>query len=371
MVLLLRLTFKVVVFGLNTFWFLVAVVSRSLPLAFVFDIDGVLIRGSTAIPVARRALEILDGKNPFDAKIPYLLLTNGGGASESKRAERLSLVLGVDIDARQVIQAHTILQESVDKYRDNAVLVLGGRLNEMREVAEQYGFQQVYTTLDVLAWNPSVWPFRSLSEAEREAARPVDFSQTPISAVLVFHDPRDWALDVQVLCDIVQSGGIIGGPHLPRSNQTANPVDIIFCNPDLIWRTDFPRPRLGQGAFREAFLAVYKGLTGQYYPHTQLGKPSTATYDYASRVLSERWRALYGETASKPTISLPCTICTHEPREDIAGANGAKWPSILVDTGVYDPVEGPPTHAPTHHAGDVEVAVKWAIARESAKRSEA
>lgn len=32
----------------------------------------------------------------------------------------------------------------------------------------------------------------------------------------------------------------------------------MFCNPDLIWRSDFDRPRLGQGAFKEAFQAVYK-----------------------------------------------------------------------------------------------------------------
>ncbi len=53
---------------------------------------------------------------------------------------------------------------------------------------------------------------------------------------------------------------------------------------------------------------------------------------------------------------------------DIAGANAAGWSSVLVRTGVYDPVDGPPTHNATHEAENVETAVQWAIDRE-AKRS--
>ena len=49
---------------------------------------------------------------------------------------------------------------------------------------------------------------------------------------------------------------------------------------------------------------------------------------------------------------------------DIAGANGAGWPSILVKTGVYEEARGPPTHTPTYIAEDVEEAVRWAIERE-------
>ena len=55
--------------------------------------------------------------------------------------------------------------------------------------------------------------------------------------------------------------------------------------------------------------------------------------------------------------------CSHETNStpDIAGANGAKWNSVLVHTGVYDPTRGPPKHLPTHQAVDVEEAVRWAI----------
>lgn len=53
------------------------------------------------------------------------------------------------------------------------------------------------------------------------------------------------------------------------------------------------------------------------------------------------------------------------PESDIAGANGAGWESVLVHTGVYNPHFGiPPTHTPTHQAGNVAEAVEWALHRE-------
>ena len=106
----------------------------------------------------------------------------------------------------------------------------------------------------------------------------VDFSNTPISAIFVYHDPRNWGLDstnssiyrffklsdppfsshlVQVACDVIQSAGIIGGPYKPVEDGQ-NPVELVFCNPDLLWKSDFDRPRLGQGAFKFAFQAIYK-----------------------------------------------------------------------------------------------------------------
>ena len=54
---------------------------------------------------------------------------------------------------------------------------------------------------------------------------------------------------------------------------------------------------------------------------------------------------------------------------DIAGANAKGWSSVLVETGVYDPARGPPTHRPTHTASDVEEAVLWAIDNEVSKRT--
>ncbi|EDR08897.1 uncharacterized protein LACBIDRAFT_159819, partial [Laccaria bicolor S238N-H82] len=332
------------------------------PLAFAFDIDGVLLRGEDVLPAAKRALRTLEGDNPFKKKIPYILLTNGGGVSEEERCKKLSSQLGVTINQRQYIQAHTIIKKSAHKYANKPVLVLGGKLDKVRKVAESYGFKKAYTTLDVLAWNPAVWPFYDISQGERETTKAVDFSQTPISAIFVFHDPRNWALDVQVICDVILSGGIIGGPPVRFDERTdkQQSVQLIFCNPDLVWRSDFDRPRLGQGAFKEAFHAVFYALTGSTYPHVQYGKPTGPTYAFAQDVLTHELESLYGIRSPLPNMF----NFSDNPESDIAGANAANWSSILVRTGVYSADQGPPIHTPHHHAGDVGEAVWWAIERE-------
>ncbi|PCH43585.1 HAD hydrolase [Wolfiporia cocos MD-104 SS10] len=334
------------------------------PLAFAFDIDGVLVQGSRPISAAKRALAILEGDNPTGSKIPYVLLTNGGGASEEARCRKLTAQLGFNIHPHQFVQSHTILKSVVHKYADLPVLVLGGRNDEVRRVAKGYGFKKVYTTLDVLAWNPSVWPFHDLTPQEKQSTEPVDFSQTPITAIFVYHDPCNWALDVQVICDVLQSGGIIGAPYGTATPDGRPRPELIFCNPDLIWRSDFDRPRLGQGGFRVAFQAVYKALTGSEYPYVQYGKPTEATYQFTKKVLQARFRELYGQITEKPPNVY---MVGDNPESDIAGANAANWASILVHTGVYDPKQGPPTHVPTHEAKNVEEAVKWAIHRELSK----
>ncbi|KAH6914224.1 HAD-like domain-containing protein [Coprinopsis sp. MPI-PUGE-AT-0042] len=334
-------------------------VSRAPPLAFVFDIDGVLIRGPNVLPSAQEALKTLQGNNRFGMKIPYILLTNGGGVSEAERSERLTRKLGVPIKESQYIQAHTILKNHAREYADKPVLVLGGKLDKVRKVAESYGFQKVYTSLDILAWNPAVWPFHQLTEAERAATKIADFSKVPISAAFVFHDPRNWALDVQILCDIVQSGGIVGGPPVPADSRT-NPVNLIFCNPDLLWKSDFEQPRIGQGGFKEAFQAVHTALTGEPYTHVQYGKPSKATYDFAREVIANHFHEEYGLREAPSQLYM----IGDNPESDIAGANAAKWDSVLVKTGVYDPKRGAPTHEPTYIAEDVNEAVNWAIERE-------
>lgn len=323
-------------------------------LAFVFDIDGVLVRGKRALPAAKRALAILDGNNRFGIKIPYILLTNGGGVSEATRCNELSEQLGIQIKSEQYIQAHTVVRSVVHRYKDTPVLVLGGRGDTLRKVAEGYGFRQVYNTLDVLAWNPSVWPFHDLTIEERISTKTADFSKIPIGAIFVFHDPRNWALDIQVMCDVLRSGGVIGAP--PYVSECARkPVDLVFCNPDLVWKSEFDLPRFGQGGFKEAFQAVFKALTGTIYPYTQMGKPTELTYRFSEAVL----RRHAGDDSS-----LKIHMIGDNPESDIAGANAAGWKSILVHTGVYNPRQGPPKHKPTHEAEDVEEAVLWALERE-------
>ena len=92
-----------------------------------------------------------------------------------------------------------------------------------------------------------------------------DFAKTPIHAIAVFHDPRNWGLDIQVCLDIVTRGsktrpGFVSNAISPIRTDlmSEEPVELIFCNPDLIWRGAYAKPRLGQGGFRDAFQGVHQ-----------------------------------------------------------------------------------------------------------------
>lgn len=77
-------------------------------------------------------------------------------------------------------------------------------------------------------------------------------------------------------------------------------MQLIFCNPDLLWGSSFPVPRIGQGGFRVAFQAVYKALTGEEYPYTQFGKPTQATYRFAEELLKGQLNELNEKEGIEP-----------------------------------------------------------------------
>jgi len=303
-------------------------------------------------------------------------MTNGGGVTEEARCEKLSAKLGIEITPDQIMQAHTVLRPLAKKYADYSILVLGGKGNNGREVAQSYGFKNVHIPLDILAWNPTIWPFHQLTEEEKLFVRPTDFSKTPIHAIFVLHDPRNWSLDIQIMTDVLRSpNGVVGSEYVPFSRKhshSQSAIQLAFCNPDLIWRNEYKIPRFGQGAFKEAFQAVFRAATGRNHPYTQFGKPYEVTYKFGEKMLHD---LMYKPVSEGDVIEnekdIPPSriyMIGDNPASDIAGANAASWSSILVRTGVYDPAHAPPAHQPTYEAEDVEEAVKWAFERETGVR---
>jgi ribonucleotide monophosphatase NagD (HAD superfamily) len=73
-----------------------------------------------------------------------------------------------------------------------------------------------------------------------------------LEAVVIF---RNWERAVQICLDIVHYGSQTRSAFrsgLSRQNVEAeNPVELVFCNPDVIWRGGYHQPRLKQGEFRE------------------------------------------------------------------------------------------------------------------------
>ncbi|KAG8845945.1 hypothetical protein FRB91_001308 [Serendipita sp. 411] len=213
------------------------------------------------------------------------------------------------------MQSHTVVGSRVlpylDQYQTKPILVLGGIGDTCRRIAQDYGFRDVLIPADVFCWNKDIWPLHTPTQEEQQIARrDFDFSEKPIAAAFVFHDPRNWAPDVQILLDIVRYGSqtlpaFVGKRGDRRQNHSTDGdkrVELVFCNPDLVWRGAYPEPRLGQGGFRYAFQSIHTALEGRPYNATILGKPSTETYRHAENMIMNLSSRAYGTNIPKSSI---------------------------------------------------------------------
>ncbi|KAN0064364.1 hypothetical protein ACQY0O_002560 [Thecaphora frezii] len=260
------------------------------PVAFAFDIDGVLKAGPIVLPEAKRALQILDGCNPRNQKIPYVFITNGGGKDEAARAADLSRELEIDLKPSQIIQAHTVMKSLVPLYADKPILMVGGPEKPpgaARKVMQAYGFNNVFTIHDLHAYAPAAWPFTKVSPEQIPHLRVENFSKIQFAAVLVFHDSREWGRDIQLIIDVLRSNNGVFGTEHSHDNPPKEQMPIYFSHGDLLWGNDHSVVRFGQGAFRLALENVWKHTTGRELEATVFGKPHRLTYDYANELLRD------------------------------------------------------------------------------------
>lgn len=353
---------------------------HSHPVAFAFDIDGVLVKGKFPLFGAKETLELLQR-----LKIPFIFLTNGGGLTEEEHVAKLSMRLSnLPIRPGQFVQSHSPFHELVPEYRDQTVLCLGGHSHNIRQLAKAYGFNRVVTSSDVLKECEHVHPFPEMTayhHAKHGIKSHAGVEATQIAAILIWSSPRDWCLDIQLVCDLLLSErGIIGtrsarngNPAFPNFGyQQDNQPKLFFSNPDFEWATEHNQPRFAQGAFREALKGVWEHATRKLaaLEYHVVGKPTQTTYQYAEKVL----RGYEDPSLDISTHGLPREVRTvymigDNPESDIAGASsfdsphGIHWKSVLVETGVYE-AGTIPTYEPTNIAQNVEEAVKWALQEE-------
>ncbi|KAJ2506285.1 hypothetical protein IWW47_001655 [Coemansia sp. RSA 2052] len=335
--------------------------------AVALDIDGVLVRGKRALDEGRRALLLLSGHNRLRRRIPFVLLTNGGGVSEADKAADISRLLGVEIQAEQVVLAHSPMRALASEYAQKHVLVVGGKQSRCAHIARACGFSNVSTPNDVVAWRPAAWPFMRPPAADMlsdpEGARR-DYASDPFHAVMVLHDSFDFGRDLQIATDVLRSkGATLGSEFVNR--QT---VPLYMSNADLIFSNDYPRPRFGQGAYHVCLRAMWDALTaGAPLEYTLFGKPNKVQYQYAEHLFDQiALAAVPDADLAQVRASRRIFAIGDNPAADIAGANGAGWTSVLVRTGIFDGSSGAndATH-PAHLVADhVEDAVNWIIESE-------
>ncbi|PGH30358.1 TIGR01456 family HAD hydrolase [[Emmonsia] crescens] len=296
-------------------------------MAFAFDIDGVLLHGDKIIPESRRVMELLNGDNELGIKIPYILLTNGGGKTEVDRTAQISSILGSPISTAQFIQSHTPMQALAEYYE--TVLVVGGEGFTTRAAAEAYGFKNVVVPKDIVAWDPTISPWRNFTEEDRKQARPQDFDNITFDAILVFADSRDYATDLQIIMDLLLSEN--GRLRTKAKDPLAKQMPIYFSQGDIIFPTDHKLPRMTQGLFRIALETMYKSLTGGDLERVVYGKPELATYKYADEVIRSWMKEIHNEYILPENIYM----IGDNPASDIVGGNMYGWNTCLVRTGVF------------------------------------
>jgi HAD superfamily hydrolase (TIGR01456 family) len=302
-------------------------VEKAKNMAFAFDIDGVLVHGDRLIPEGKRALEILNGDNELGIKIPHIFLTNGSGKPEKARCEQLSKILSNPVSTDQFIQSHTPMSALAEYY--NTVLVVGGEGYKCREVAEQYGFKDIVVPNDIVAWDPTIAPYRVFTEEERASSRPRDFTKINIEAIMVYSDSRDYATDMQIIMDLLRSeNGRLG---TMAKDPVSQRIPIYFSQGDMLCPTEYWTPRMSQGTFRIGFEAMYRAITGVDLERVVYGKPELATYKYADEVLTSWMEQLHGEEKLPENVYM----VGDNPASDIVGGNLYGWNTCLVRTGVF------------------------------------
>ncbi|KAL2183189.1 HAD-superfamily hydrolase [Thermothelomyces heterothallicus CBS 203.75] len=401
------------------------------PFAFAFDIDGVLLHVAKPIPGAAEVLRFLN-----DYNIPFILLTNGGGKHERDRVRDLSEKLGVQLSTDNFVQSHTPFQELLegpDSLRDKTVLVTGSDYEKCRAIFKEYGFQNVVTPADIFAADPTIFPFQSASSyphPSQPLPKPlynkptIDRASLPshlkIDAIFVLNDPRDWALDTQIITDLLLSHAGYLGTYSPLNGkgngdngggwQQDGQPRLYFSNADLLWSAAYHLPRLGQGAFQAALAGLWRRITGgaAELRRTSIGKPFAETYRFAERVLAAHRRGVlramghhvlhyhHHQHRQDPPADLApdgggsgsgsgggdeggevalrrVYMIGDNPESDIAGANGyaspegTEWVPVLVRTGVWSEGRGGKLEGrfePRTVADDVTAAVRWALRRE-------
>lgn len=297
----------------------------------MFDIDGVLLRGKKPLDNAATSLMKLN-----DARVPWVLLTNGGGETEASKAAALTKILGVSVHERQIILSHTPMKPLCSSLGASKVLVLGCR--DVRSVARSYGLTNALTAADVHADDPFIYPFLPAPMP------PVRFSEQlraqPWAAVLVMHDPNSWGLEIQVAIDVLRGGG-------SGSQQV---VPLYCSNGDLTFAGAHPVARLAAGTFTVALRAAWAATISSKNPleATFFGKPETTQFDFAAAHLTN-WAGVDNFER--------IVMVGDNPKADVRGANraGAPWTSVLVRSGLWrgsDNDEEDPAHHVVDGVGD-------------------
>ncbi|CAN0909335.1 Uncharacterized protein YKR070W [Linum grandiflorum] len=353
-----------------------------------FDIDGVILGGRVPIGGSPQALRRLYGDSGC-LKVPFVFLTNGGGVPENRRASELSELLGVKILPCQILQGHSPFRNLLKSYEHQLIIATGK--GEPDAVMSEYGFKNVLSLDDYASLFENIdpvsqykrWTSKEVvdrSGSSRSTGPRCDIHSESVKAVFVVSDPVDWGRDIQVICDILRSGGVIG-------QKSGSQPPLYFAADDLEYQANyeilnflaeskaaFPSKRLGMGAFRIALESVFNRIHHSPLEYVSFGKPNPFVFKNAEVVLNQLQPAHQydGFEESKESLSSSFPLETlymigDNPYVDVKGANqtGRPWFSILTRTGVFRGKRNHPDFPADLVVDTVEDAVDYIARKES------
>ncbi|KAM6468118.1 haloacid dehalogenase-like hydrolase domain-containing 5 isoform 2-T2 [Liasis olivaceus] len=272
----------------------------------LFDIDGVLVRGRTPIPAARKAFQKLLNLQG-QLLVPVVFVTNAGNCLCQKKADQLSHLLEVPISQDQVMMSHSPLR-MFKHYHDKCVLVSGQ--GPLLDIAKHLGFCQPIT-IDMLR---ETYPLLDMVDHDRRPnvlhSPTVEF---PKIEVILFGEPVRWETNLQLIIDVLLTSGYPGNPY----QGTYPHIPVLACNMDLMWAAEAQSPRFGHGTFMVCLENIYKKITGKELKYEALmGKPSELTYHYAEYLIRTQASAKQWKSPIQTLYAIGDNLMT-----DIYGAN--------------------------------------------------
>ncbi|CAH8380777.1 unnamed protein product [Eruca vesicaria subsp. sativa] len=334
-----------------------------------FDIDGVILLESSPVGGSPGALRRLyDDSGAL--KIPFLFLTNGGGLPESKRASDMTHLLGVPVSPLQMVQAHSPFRKLANRF-GNELVVAAGK-GEPAAVMSNYGFKNVVSLDEYASYFDNIDPLAPYKKwmtgqdvhKETTTKSRENVTSERVQAAFIVSDPVDWSRDIQVLCDILRTGGLPGKEIGPQPH-------LYFANDDLDYQTKFPTERLGMGAFRIALESIFNRIHVNPLEYTSFGKPNPFVFKNAEDVLKEIATSTHSLSNKGSHHFKTLYMVGDNPKIDIRGARqaGSPWFSILTRTGVFKGKDNHPEFPADLVVDTVEEAVDFILTRESAKLS--
>jgi len=366
-----------------------------------FDIDGVFKYGREWSKDGHKALEKVT-----KAGMPFVFVTNGGGglteaAYGSSMTTKIAGAANADkptvIGPERMVLSYTPWKTMLaNDLADSRVLLIGDPREKVLEVAHSYGLTYATHYQDYAIKNDTINPFRAAKAggtshtAVAVASAKESFSgkakagtpgraaspaaEVPFAAILVMCDPYEWYEAHQAAVDVLCSPT----PLSLEYDAHAPPMPIHFSNPDVLWKSEHPFPRFGQGAFKLALRALYterlrflrvpaETIDERIAAFKQWGKPTESTF----RFLEARLRELSPKPG--PVKAERFYMVGDNPTSDIEGARRANihhrkdgtttWQGVLVRTGVYK--EGDETNGAASVCDGVAEAVDYILQREA------